>query len=180
MAARPSATRPFTAVPPLPAARCHTASTRHGFTGLACPRQLTAQRHSSTFSSSHGRDRALHITRATPQGQPAPDSGNNNLIASIGFAALWAGLVGYAFFLSPNQTPARDMLFLERLVNLKTDADVTVNSVFYGIFNIMGIYPALYACLLIPAARSENKVCAQLAGWSMCCCCSAAAAACTW
>jgi hypothetical protein len=157
------------------------------------------------------------VARASQGEQPAPAS--SNLLASLGFAALWAGLVGYAFFLSPNQTPgarprlpreqppppgraqpsggrprppaaalargrparrrprpaprplvtaarrartplraARDMLFLERLVNLKTDADVTVNSVFYGIFNIMGVYPALYACLLVPAARSENKV----------------------
>jgi hypothetical protein len=109
---------------------------------------------------------AAIATRASKGQQPAPvpQGNNDNLVASLCFAALWAGLVGYAFFLSPNQTPTRDMLFLERLVNLKTDADVTVNTVFYGIFNIMGVYPALYACLLVPAARSDNKVAAGRGG----------------
>jgi RsiW-degrading membrane proteinase PrsW (M82 family) len=33
-----------------------------------------------------------------------------------------------------------------------------VNQVFVSLFSLMGIYPALYACLLVPAGRSENKV----------------------
>jgi hypothetical protein len=32
-----------------------------------------------------------------------------------------------------------------------------VNTVFTQLFNIMGVYPALYAALLVPAGRSGNK-----------------------
>ncbi len=32
-----------------------------------------------------------------------------------------------------------------------------INPVFFALFNIMGIYPALYAAILNPSARSRNK-----------------------
>jgi hypothetical protein len=65
---------------------------------------------------------------------------------------------GYAFFLSPNQTPYRDKIFIERLVGLGDKDGFTVTPVFQAVFNLMGVYPALYASILIPGARSESKV----------------------
>ena len=51
--------------------------------------------------------------------------------------------VDYAFVLSPNQTPYRDMY---------------VNTVFTRLCWLMGVWPAVYASLLLPSARSGNKV----------------------
>ena len=45
----------------------------------------------------------------------------------------------------------------ERLQNVRMVAQI--NSVFTQLFFIMGVYPMVYALLLIPAGRSGNKVC---------------------
>jgi hypothetical protein len=81
------------------------------------------------------------------------------------FAACWAGLSAYAFLWSPNQTPFRDTVFLEKLVGLGGDDGVVVNSVFFCLFNIMGVWPAVYAALLTPSGRSSNGV-RHAARWS--------------
>lgn len=65
---------------------------------------------------------------------------------------------GYAFFLSPNQTPYRDMYFLEKLSGLGVNDGVQINAVFTQLFFVMGLWPCIYAALLIPSARSGNKV----------------------
>jgi hypothetical protein len=65
---------------------------------------------------------------------------------------------GYAFFLSPNQTPYRDMYFLEKLSGLGVNDGVQINAVFTQLFFIMGLWPCIYAALLIPSARSGNSV----------------------
>ena len=66
--------------------------------------------------------------------------------------------VDYAFVLSPNQTPYRDMYFLEKLSGLGADDGVAVNTVFTRLCWLMGVWPAVYASLLLPSARSGNKV----------------------
>jgi len=72
---------------------------------------------------------------------------------------LWIALTAYAFVLSPNQTPYRDQIFLKLLVGLREPGEeYVVNQVYTALFNVMGIWPAIYASLLIPAGRSENKV----------------------
>ncbi|EFJ48269.1 hypothetical protein VOLCADRAFT_60480, partial [Volvox carteri f. nagariensis] len=64
----------------------------------------------------------------------------------------------YGFMLAPNQTPYRDQIFLERILGIGENDGFIVNPVFVSLFSIMGIYPAIYASLLVPAGRSENKV----------------------
>lgn len=83
---------------------------------------------------------------------------NSQLLVTVGLGALWLALVTYAFLYSPNQTPARDMIFLQRLVGLGEKDGFVVNPCFTALFNIMGIYPIIYSALLIPAGRSGNKV----------------------
>jgi hypothetical protein len=41
---------------------------------------------------------------------------------------------------------------------LGVDDGVQINAVFTQLFFIMGLWPAIYAALLIPSARSGNKV----------------------
>lgn len=81
----------------------------------------------------------------------------NLLGAAVGLL-LWAAFVGYALLLSPNQTPYRDMYFLEKLSGLGVDDGVQVNAVFTQLFFMMGVWPAIYAALLVPSARSGNKI----------------------
>lgn len=75
---------------------------------------------------------------------------------SAGRKAIWPH-AGYALLASPNQTPYRDMYFLEKLVGLGASDGFQLNVVFTQLFFIMGIWPAIYAALLIPSARSGNK-----------------------
>jgi hypothetical protein len=67
------------------------------------------------------------------------------------------GLVAYAALWAPDQTPARDAYFLEKLVGLGVDG-LPLNDVFFALFNIMGVWPAVYAALLTPAGKSGNGV----------------------
>lgn len=59
---------------------------------------------------------------------------------------------------SPNQTPTLDMYYLKKLSGLAGDDGFKVNVIFEQLFFIMGIWPAVYAALLIPAGRSGNQV----------------------
>lgn len=64
----------------------------------------------------------------------------------------------YIFLLGPNQTPYRDQIFIERILGIGQQDGFKVNPVYVSVFCLMGVYPAIYASLLVPAARSENKV----------------------
>ncbi len=74
----------------------------------------------------------------------------------------------YGFVLSPNQTPYRDMYFLEKLLGLGVDDGVKVNTVFTRLCWLMGVWPAVYASLLLPTAKSGNKVQAACHLWTRC------------
>jgi hypothetical protein len=88
-----------------------------------------------------------------PPPAPAADLGSN-----LTFGAAWAGLSAYAILWAPNQTPVRDAYFIEKLVGLGVDDGVALNAVFFCLFNIMGVWPAVYAALLTPSGRSANGV----------------------
>ena len=77
----------------------------------------------------------------------------------------------YGFGLSPNQTPYRDMYFLEKLVGLGADDGVKINIVFSNLCFLMGVWPAIYSSLLLPTAKSGNKV-HLLQSWHICKCIS--------
>ena len=46
------------------------------------------------------------------------------------------------------------MYFLEKLLNLRGDDGVAMNAVLVSLWNIMGVWPAVYASILIPASRT--------------------------
>ncbi|MEW5310711.1 MAG: hypothetical protein WDW38_002481 [Sanguina aurantia] len=117
---------------------------------------LSGRRLTSTSSSS---SYASAVCRAAPQ--PPADSSSesepNQAIVTAAFGLLWIALVGYVAMYSPNQTPFRDSIFLERLVGLGEKDGFVINPVVVALFNIMGVYPAIYAALLVPAGRSDTK-----------------------
>ena len=53
------------------------------------------------------------------------------------------------------------MYFLEKLLGLGVDDGVKVNTVFTRLCWLMGVWPAVYASLLLPTAKSGNKVLSQ-------------------
>lgn len=64
----------------------------------------------------------------------------------------------YGFVLSPNQTPYRDMYFIEKLVGLGANDGVKVNTVLANMSFLMGVWPAIFSALLLPSGKSGNKV----------------------
>jgi hypothetical protein len=112
----------------------------------------TIQRHSSICQAAKKNSSSAVDTDNLPE-----RGGNGNVIGSAGLFLLWGGLAAYAFLLSPNQTPLRDQYFIEKVVGLTSDS-VPLNTVFYNLFFIMGIWPLIYTALLVPAAKSRNGI----------------------
>ena len=50
------------------------------------------------------------------------------------------------------------MYFLEKLLGIGANDGVAVNAVFTRLCWLMGVWPAVYASLLLPSAKSGNKV----------------------
>ncbi|XP_077237627.1 uncharacterized protein LOC143879241 [Tasmannia lanceolata] len=75
---------------------------------------------------------------------------------SILLFAFWAAILYYVFMLTPNQTPSRDMYFLEKLLNLKGDDGFRMNEVLVSLWYIMGLWPLVYSMLLLPSGRSSE------------------------
>ncbi|CAK7349147.1 unnamed protein product [Dovyalis caffra] len=82
--------------------------------------------------------------------------GGRDWTTSILLFVFWGGLIYYVFNLTPDQTPTRDMYFLEKLLNLKGDDGFRMNSVLVSLWYIMGLWPLVYSMLLIPAGRSSK------------------------
>ncbi|GAB4825315.1 hypothetical protein Ancab_008187 [Ancistrocladus abbreviatus] len=83
--------------------------------------------------------------------------GGRDWTTSILLFLLWSALLYYVFNLSPNQTPSRDMYFLEKLLNLKADDGFRMNQVLVSLWYIMGLWPIVYSMLLLPTGRSSNS-----------------------
>lgn len=125
----------------------HSSAARHQSSSIRCHRTRRQHPQRSTIIASAGKGED-----SLQQNDPTRTA------LSIGLGALWVGILGYIFMFSPNQTPFRDQIFLEKLVGLGSNEGIQINRVFFALFNLMGVYPAIYAALLNPAARSSNKV----------------------
>lgn len=68
------------------------------------------------------------------------------------FWLLWIGLVAYAFLAAPPDQP--DTLTL--IQNLSIGRWKGVNSIVIALFNLMGIWPMIYSCLLLIDGRTQK------------------------
>lgn len=82
--------------------------------------------------------------------------GERDWTTSILLFVFWGGLIYYVFNLTPDQTPSRDMYFLEKLLYLKGDDGFRMNSVLVSLWYIMGLWPLVYSMLLLPTGRSSK------------------------
>ncbi|GMY09637.1 Cardiolipin synthase N-terminal [Fagus crenata] len=80
-----------------------------------------------------------------------------NWTTSILLLVLWGALMYYVVNLTPNQTPSRDMYFLQKLLNLKGDDGFRMNEVLVSLWYIMGLWPLVYSMLLLPTGRSSKS-----------------------
>ncbi|CAN8270592.1 unnamed protein product [Cochlearia groenlandica] len=92
---------------------------------------------------------------------PDPDKNQTQIetrdwSSSILLFALWGALLYYCFNLAPDQTPTRDLYFLKKLLNLKGEDGFRMNQVLVGLWYIMGLWPLVYAMLLLPTGTSTK------------------------
>ena len=77
----------------------------------------------------------------------------------LAYLALWLGLLGYAFVLSPGgsvEAGAVDAALIQTMIS--TPFDGTAPTIFTALFNALGILPAIYASLLLPGTKNGQKV----------------------
>lgn len=67
------------------------------------------------------------------------------MIRKIGFALIWLGFSVYAFTMAP---PAQPDTF-DLIVNLSTGNWEGINPLIVSLFNLMGVWPTIYACLVL-------------------------------
>jgi len=70
----------------------------------------------------------------------------------IGFGLLWVGLIGYAFLLAPPDQPDT----IELITNLSTGNWEGINPLIIALFNIMGIWPLIYSCLVLIDGKEQK------------------------
>lgn len=69
-----------------------------------------------------------------------------------GLTILWIGFVVYAFFLAPPNQPGTSDLIL----NLVTGQWQGINPAIIAVFNLLGVYPMIYACVALIDGRSQR------------------------
>lgn len=74
------------------------------------------------------------------------------MVRKIGFWLLWVGFVAYAFLLAPPDQPDT----FELIKNLSTGQWEGINPLVVSLFNIMGVWPIIYSCLLFIDGRSQK------------------------
>lgn len=74
------------------------------------------------------------------------------MVRKIGFIALWLGFITYAFLLSPPDQPDT----FELIKNLSTGQWEGINPLVVSLFNIMGVWPMIYSCLLFIDGRAQK------------------------
>mmetsp|Transcript_55043 Transcript_55043/g.101883 ORF Transcript_55043/g.101883 Transcript_55043/m.101883 type:complete len:365 (+) Transcript_55043:77-1171(+) len=78
---------------------------------------------------------------------------------AIGIGLAWATLIAYAFTMAPgNSTEAKaaDLVMIGQLIDDPFSG--AVPPLFVGIFNSLGIWPAVYAATLLPGAARQSPV----------------------
>lgn len=80
----------------------------------------------------------------------------------VGFWLLWLGFVTYAFVLAPPNQPNT----FELIKNLSTGKWEGINPLVVSLFNIMGVFPMIYSCLLFIDGRGQKIPAAPFASVS--------------
>lgn len=74
------------------------------------------------------------------------------MLRKVGFWSLWVGLIIYAFLLAPPNQPDT----FELIKNLSTGNWEGINPLIVSLFNIMGVWPIIYSCLLFIDGKGQK------------------------
>ena len=84
------------------------------------------------------------------------------MLSKIGFILIWLGLGIYAFvFAPPQQANTFDLI-----ISLSTGDWEGINPLIIALFNIMGVLPVVYACLMLIDGREQKIAAAPFAAAS--------------
>ena len=70
----------------------------------------------------------------------------------ISLGLLWLGFTSYAFLLAPPDRPDT----FELIKNLSTGQIAGINPLIVALFNIMGVWPMIYSCLIFADGRGQK------------------------
>lgn len=73
------------------------------------------------------------------------------MLRKIGFASLWLGFVAYAFLLAPPDRPDT----LATITRLVSGDWMGINPLIVALFNLMGIWPLIYASFLYSDGQGQ-------------------------
>jgi hypothetical protein len=74
------------------------------------------------------------------------------MVKKIGFWLVWAAFVTYAFLLAPPEQPGT----FELIKNLSTGQWTGINPIVIALFNLLGIVPMIYACLMFIDGKQQK------------------------
>ncbi|MBR8837534.1 MAG: DUF2834 domain-containing protein [Stigonema ocellatum SAG 48.90 = DSM 106950] len=74
------------------------------------------------------------------------------MVRKTAFGVLWLGFIAYAFFFAPPDQPDT----FELIKNLSVGQWQGINPFVVSLFNIMGIWPAIYSCVMFIDGRDQK------------------------
>ncbi|MBW4594764.1 MAG: DUF2834 domain-containing protein [Brasilonema angustatum HA4187-MV1] len=74
------------------------------------------------------------------------------MVRKITFGALWLGFIVYVFLFAPPDQPDT----FDLIKDLSTGQWQGINPLIIALFNIMGIWPMIYSCLVFIDGRAQN------------------------
>ncbi|PSP04746.1 MAG: DUF2834 domain-containing protein [Cyanobacteria bacterium QS_7_48_42] len=74
------------------------------------------------------------------------------MVIKIGFGLLWLGFIAYAFLFAPPNQPDT----FELIQKLSTGEWEGINPLIIALFNLMGILPLIYACLVLIDGKEQK------------------------
>lgn len=74
------------------------------------------------------------------------------MLRKISFWLLWVGFISYAFLLAPPNQPDT----LKLITDLSTGQWEGINPLIIMLFNLMGVWPMIYACLLLIDGKGQK------------------------
>lgn len=74
------------------------------------------------------------------------------MLRKIGFGLLWIAFSTYAFVFAPPDSPET----LTLITNLSTGKIAGINPLIVALFNIMGIWPLIYSCVLFADGKGQK------------------------
>ncbi|MEG3905023.1 DUF2834 domain-containing protein [Microcoleus sp. B4-C5] len=75
------------------------------------------------------------------------------MFIKIGFGLLWIAFITYAFVFAPPDSPEKTITLI---TNISTGKIADINPLIVALFNLMGVWPLIYSCVLFADGRGQK------------------------